>query len=301
MRIDHWRQTAQSKLECAGIESHEAHIELCFLIEASLGLSRSQQMLYPDRLVGPDSLQQLESYLVRRCNREPLAHLLGEWSFWGLDFKVTPHTLIPRSDTEVLVEEVLAFLDSPFYQELESKNHWLCDVGTGTGCIGLALASERPQLNYYLLDICPKALAVAQENLSALLTQQQITAPTQIKLFASDLLGIYQTEQLNPPQIIVSNPPYVKRSVQKALMPEVKDYDPDLALFDEAEDGLDLTRRLVAQAAALLPKHGAIFIEVGFDQTELTKFILEKYGFVQVKMRSDYGGNPRVVSGIKLG
>ena len=301
MRIDHWRQTAQIKLEHAGIESHEAHIELCFLIEACLGLSRSQQMIYPDRLVESTSLQKLENYLIRRCNREPLAHLLGEWSFWGLDFKVTPNTLIPRSDTEVLVEEVLAFLESSFYQNLELKTHWLCDVGTGTGCVGLALASEQPTLNYHLLDICPKALDVAQENLTSLRTQQQITAHTQVELFVSDLLDVYRTDQLKIPQIIVSNPPYVKRSVQETLMPEVKDYDPDLALFDEAEDGLDLTRQLVAQAAVLLPRHGAIFIEVGFDQTELTELILEKYGFAQIKTRSDYGGNPRVVSGIKLG
>lgn len=301
MRIDRWRQEAQQLLENAGIDTYEARLELSFMIEASLGLNRSQQMLYPERIIEVKQLQQLTDYLSRRCNREPLAHLLGEWSFWGLDFKVTPNTLVPRSDTEVLVEEVLSYLDDLNHPDSESGTFYLCDVGTGTGCIGLSLASERPNINYHLLDICPKALEVAQENLSSLRKKSLVTEHTQIEFFDSDLLGVYQSRQLNKPQIIVSNPPYVKRSVQETLMPEVKDFDPALALFDEAEDGLDLTRQLVAQAAELLPVNGALFIEVGFDQTKLTESILKNCGFGQIKIRCDYGGNPRVVSGLRLG
>ena len=299
MRIDQWRNYAQECLEKAGIERSEARLELFILIETCTGLNRSQQMIYPNRELEPNQLKVLKTLLGRRCKREPLAHLLGEWSFWGLEFIVSQDTLIPRADTEVLVEEVLNFLDSAAYQKIASKKHCLCDVGTGTGCIGLALASERPKLNYHLLDISPKALAIAKKNALSLRNNQKIDQNTQILFFESNLLQKYQNQLMMSPNIIVSNPPYVKRAVQETLMPEVKNFDPDLALFDEAEDGLDITRQLIVQASSLLPVNGALFIEVGYDQTILTKHILQEHGFNHVKIRHDYGGNPRVVSAIK--
>ncbi len=298
MKIEQWRSSAFERFKKAGIEVSETRLEITFIIEAVMGLNRSQQMLYPQQGIEPSQLQQLENMVSRRCQREPLAHILGEWSFWGLDFKVSPDTLIPRADTEVLVEEVLTYLETVNIDH-KAQDFWLCDVGTGTGCIALALASEKKDLSYQLLDISEQALLIAQENTRNLYQKHELAKHTQICFAHSDLLSIYDDQQLPRPQVIVSNPPYVKRAIQESLMPEVKFFDPDLALFDEAKDGLDLTRRLIQQATNILPPKGALFIEVGFDQTEKTEQLFKEYLFKQVKTRKDYGGNPRVVSGIK--
>lgn len=308
MKLEQWKKEAQAQLEQAGIEVSEANIEISFLLEHCLQLSRSQLLISGNQKLSQAHLLCLNQFVARRCQREPLAHLLGRWEFWGLPFKVTKETLIPRADTEILVEESLGFLkqilvDTPpvlLNDASASPTHWVCDVGTGTGCIGLSVASEYPQFGYYLCDISKPALSVAQQNYQTLLKQSYLSTQTHFQFHLASLLELfYRHPQSIRPSLIISNPPYIKRDDAHWLMPEVKNYDPKLALFDEAPDGLALTRQLIKQAYELLPLGGALMVEVGYDQTEKTEIAFIETGFVETNIRIDYGGQPRVVKGFK--
>ena len=299
MKLHSWQVNAQRRLESSGIESSEARLELYILIEHQLGLSRSQLLLSSDRILSDIDRDHLDQLIYRRCSREPLAHLIGCWEFWSISFKVTPDTLIPRPDTEVLVEEVLKWFNQSKWSAYDQDQIRLCDIGTGTGCIPIAIASEKPNLAYHLIDYSQAALHVAENNWQRVCEQGILSPKTSVRFTHSDLLEVYQSHPLPKPTIIVSNPPYIKTKDADHLMPEVRFFDPPLALFDEGEDGLSLTRRLIAEAMALLPSQGALFLEVGFDQTKLTQKALIEAGFIKVNIRSDYGGNPRVVKGIK--
>lgn len=293
-RFQDWRDDAKSTLQKEGIEPSEVEVELNAMAQFVLGLTRSQLITRRDALLTNEQLSVLAQMIKRRSQREPLSHILGEWEFWSLPFKVTSDTLTPRADTEVLIEEALKWLS---HTPLNKLGGTVIDVGTGTGCIGLSIASERPDLSYDLIDLCPQALQVAQENANALRAAGMIKSSTHLTFTLSDLLtsSVLHRDLI----MIVSNPPYIRRDVQSTLMPEVKHYEPDLSLFGEDLDGLGTVRRLISQASTLLPKHGALFLEVGFDQTEATADFFRQSNFEYVQMRRDYGGNPRVVWGIK--
>lgn len=299
MKLKNWSTIAKQRLESHGIEQSEARLEVIIIIEELLGLTRAQQLIHTHRVFTQEEVLNLNHVIDRRCHREPLAHILGSTEFWGLNLKVTPDTLIPRADTEVLVEEVLKWIERNTLLIDSETPIWLCDVGTGTGCISIALASEKPQLAYHLIDCSIPALHIAQSNWQTLCEKDVLNSKTLVQFSSSDLLGIYQKSDLVQPSIIVSNPPYIKYSDRQKLMPEVGLFDPAISLFDEGIDGLNLTRRLIRQAMTLLPSQGALFLEVGFDQTQLTQKVLDDVGFINIQIRVDYGGNPRVVIGIK--
>lgn len=295
-----WKKQAESSLIQAGVETSEARLEVRIIVEHTLQLSQSAQVLHRDQPLSGLERSQLEPLINRRQQREPLSHLLGEWEFWGLPIKVSPETLTPRPDTEVLVEEALGWFKSLPTQK--RRNATIIDVGTGSGCIGMALASELSECRYVLLDLSSSALEVAQAGWRSLVESGHLSSNIEVQWVQADLLE----EKIMPlgshgtaPILIVSNPPYIKRIDQSSLMPEVKNFDPPLALFDERTDGLGITERLIAQAAQRLDSGGALFVEVGFDQTSQTESLFIQYGFTLTKIRYDYGGNPRVVWGVK--
>ena len=294
MQLREWLRSAEEALSAAGIDLDDAQIEPRLIAEAVLDISSAQLLLKQRELLSTAELNTLRAMLDRRTQREPLSQVLGQWEFWSLPFVVTADTLTPRPDTEVLIEEVLEWLST---SPLARPGARLIDIGTGTGCIGLSIASERPQLRYELIDLCPKALEVARLNLTKLRALGEISDQTEVHLSCADLF----TDQtsLEPPIAIVSNPPYIRRDVSDTLAPEVVQYEPHIALFGEGEDGLGEVRRIATNAAQQLSAGGGLFLEVGYDQTEQTAELMRRAGLIEVKIRHDYGGQPRVVSGRK--
>ena len=297
-----WKRFAKEKLTQHGIERSEASLEVKLIAERQLGLSAAAQILYHDRALTFDERNGLNDYIDRRCQREPLAHLFGTWEFWGLPIKVSRDTLIPRADTEVLVEEAVQWLKDCSHDRREGA--LVLDIGAGSGCISMAIASEHPECRFSLLDLSEAALEIAKQGWGELVMKRALSEKTVVKFIKSDglnALTVLAQSQLEAeePLLIVTNPPYVKLSAKGSLLPEVSDYDPHLALFDERADGLGTAERFISESFHMLTEGGALFMEVGFDQTEQAQEIFERVGFTQISRRFDYGGNPRVVSGVK--
>lgn len=258
-----------------GIDSARLDAEL--LLAATLNLDRVGLYLQYDRPMAADELADYKALVQRRARREPLQYILGETEFWSLTLAVSPAVLVPRADTEVLVEEAL--------QRLTDAGRVL-DVGTGSGAIAIALASERPQLTVTAIDRSPEALAVAAVNV------ERHRLAGQIALAEGDLAALPD----GPFEMVVSNPPYVPTADWEALMPEVHDYEPRLAL-DGGTDGLDAYRHLARQARHLLVPGGWLLVEVGIDQADAVATLFAEQGLTQVGQRADYAGVPRVVAG----
>jgi len=289
-RLKVWRQAALDRLSAAGIERGELEPELTRLLTELAGLNRVTQVTSPDLSLTEPQLTALEEALQRRERREPLSQILGRWSFWGLELLVGPEVLTPRPDTELLVEEALKWL------ERESAS-WaqpplVVDVCAGTGCVGLAIASERP-CELVMIELCESAFGLLERNSERCLKAGALKAAPQLR--RGDLLSPLKAEER--PQLIVSNPPYISHQELEELMPEVRDFEPRLAL-DGGEDGLELVRALSQQALSQLAPGGALMMEVGWRQTEEVASLLSALGYQEVRVRSDYGGNPRVVIGV---
>ena len=309
-----WSNQAIDRLIESGIEVDEASRSVQFMLEDLAGISRLKQQIDPQLILNTKTLKTLEIALERRESRTPLSHILGEWEFWGLPFIVNTHVLTPRPDTEVLVEEALSWLTiytHIHHQQNAQRPHILftkrdrdegdidpfisvLDVGTGTGCIGLSLAHEKPNLCVTLIDLSTEALSVAEHNLTTLSKRGDIQG--RVSLLESDLLDAVKTSHVD---LIVSNPPYIRECEMSSLMPEVTRHEPHLALIGGGLDGLALVKRLADEAYQRLKEHGALIVEVGWDQTEETAHILRESGFTEIWIRKDYAGHPRVVGGVK--
>lgn len=212
-----------------------------------------------------------------RAARIPLQQILGEASFMGLDFKVNEFTLCPRQDTEILVETVI--------NEVKDTEASVLDLCTGTGCIGISLLLCGGFRHMTLSDISKEALSVAAFNAAKLAPDDSI------EIIESDLFdGIPADRKFD---VIVSNPPYIRDSVIETLMPEVKTFEPRIALSG-GEDGLSVYRRIIEKAPSYAP---LIFFEIGFDQAEDVKELLAGAGYTDIKVIKDYGGNDRVILG----
>ena len=303
LSIETWRRDAQAQLIEVGIEHEEALLEVKVLLEVIGEVSRTRQITDPSQALSADTLARLNRSLNRRVTREPLSHIIEEWEFWGLPFIVNAEVLTPRPDTEVLVEEALKLLPTlPRGASLgrgevnDETPYTMIDVGAGTGCVGLSIASEVPHCAVTLLELSPQALSICQRNTDLL---QSIGAlKGSVRCALSDLLSAWPLKTSDPsPSLIVSNPPYIPRVDLSALMPEVRDYEPHLALIGGGVDGLNLISRLIDEAWACLPSGGALLLEVGYDQTQRVERALERVGFHSVWTRTDYAGNPRVVGG----
>ena len=262
------------KLNNASVPDYESDTRLLF--QYILEADRSFMFMHGDDEVDDKKLSDLFDAVALREKRIPLQHITGYQNFMGLEFKVTKDVLIPRFDTECLVEEAMLVC---------ADGDKVLDVCTGSGCILISLMSYKNDISGYGIDISEKALNVAKENATAM-----GKAPSFI---VSDLFEACTEREFD---IIVSNPPYIRSDVIPTLMPEVKDYDPILAL-DGGDDGLIFYRRIVSESRDFLKKGGYLLVEIGNDQGDDVKALFEESGYLDVKVVKDLCGNDRVVKG----
>ena len=262
-----------------GVESARLDAEL--LLAELLDLNRVGLYLQHDRPLSAAELTAYRALVKRRAAREPLAYILGKCEFWSLPMRVTPAVLVPRGDTEILVEEALARLVA---------TGRVLDIGTGSGAIAIAIAHERPQAQVEAIDVSAEALAVATANAGL----NAVAGRIDFRL--EDLAGLTG----GPYDLIVSNPPYIPEGERAGLMPEVRDHEPALALFAGA-DGLSAYRQLISQTPDRLVAGGWLLLEVGINQSEPVAALLRAAGLDEITVRDDYAGIPRVVCGRKQG
>ncbi|MEZ4601519.1 MAG: peptide chain release factor N(5)-glutamine methyltransferase [Syntrophotaleaceae bacterium] len=265
-------------LKDKGVDNGRLDAEL--MLAEVLKLDRVGLYLNYDRPLDAVELSAYRQMVGRRSRREPLQYILGRTEFWSLPFEVTPAVLIPRPDTEVMVEEALARVPA------EGR---ILDVGTGSGAIAVALAHELPKASLVAIDTSAEALAVAANNAER-----------------NGLAGRIEFQQIDmvrlpdgPFDLIVANPPYIPTDDLAGLMPEVRAYEPSSAL-DGGEDGLDCYRLLAGQAGSRLRPGGWLLVEAGIGQVPMIRELFEKSGLKEVFSRDDYGGIPRVVGGRRI-
>jgi len=258
-----------------GIEESRLDAEL--LLSDALGLDRVGLYLNYDRPLTAAELDLFRKGVSRRAKREPLQYILGRVEFWSLPFVVTPAVLIPRPDTEILVEEAL---------KRANAEAAILDVGTGSGAIAVALAHELPEAAVEGVDISPEALEVASKN------ARRNGVDGRVRFRKADLGSLPE----GPFDLIVSNPPYIPGGELAALMPEVRDFEPRLAL-DGGGDGLDCFRLLARQGPSRLRSGGWLLLETGVGQASAVQELLIEAGLLDVFSRNDYAGIPRVVGG----
>ncbi len=245
----------------------------------ALGINRLQIYLQHDRPLTPAELERLRGLVQRRGRREPLAWIIEEQGFHAIQLQVLPGVLVPRPDTETLVEAALQWMpaDAPMY---------LADVGCGSGAVGLAIASARPLANLYAIDLADAALACTRANVA------QLGLSSRVAVLAGDLLAPIPAHR--PLDWVVSNPPYLRRDEIAGLEPEVSRWEPKLAL-DGGDDGLEVVRRL-AQATWRRGAQG-LLLEIGAGQAGQTAEILHRAGWVDITTWPDLAGIARVVGG----
>ena len=276
--IGHLRRQARDLLKDAGIVN--AVRETDWLLASALGVPSHVLILEGARQVSALRAEQARALFTRRAARAPLQYLLGTQEFRGLDMVVTPDVLIPRPESELLVEEALravAGIAEPV----------MADVGTGSGCIAVAIACECPEATIYALDISASALAVARLN-----TARQ-GMRDRIRFIQADLLGAFGAVESF--DVIVSNPPYIVEQELEALQPEVARYEPRMALA-AGPDGLAFYRRLLREAPSLLKPGGRLIMEMGFGQSEAVIQLARQSGaFDSIERRKDAAGIERVL------
>lgn len=277
----------QEMLKNAGIA--EYGLDAWYLFEHVFGISRAQYFLCAGDMVraSGEKSEKFREMLSRRANREPLQHIVGTQEFMGLEFFVNRHVLIPRQDTETLVETVLA--------DHKEKQISLLDMCTGSGCIAISLAVLGGYEHVEAADISGKALQVAERNAAKLLETQ--TASGQgIRFRSSDLFSAFDPEK-DRFDVIVSNPPYIPSAVIEELEPEVRDFEPRNAL-DGTNDGLFFYRKLAKESGQFLKENGAVYFEIGYDQGEAVSGLLRARGFSDTRVIRDLTGKDRVVCGL---
>jgi release factor glutamine methyltransferase len=248
------------------------------LLLHTLQISRATLLAYPDRELIAEQHAVYRAKIARRSQHEPVQYITGEQEFYGLLLDVTPAVLIPRPETEHLVEAVLAHLPKDIVLQI-------ADIGTGSGAIAIALAVHLPQAEITALDLSSEALAVAAAN------ARKHSVANRVHMIQSDLLSaVNQSGQSF--DSIVSNPPYIPESDRASLHPQVRDHEPAAALF-AGPDGLDLYRRLIPQAYAALKPNGLLALEIGHGQREAIAALLESWQ--EVSFVDDLQQIPRVV------
>lgn len=278
-------ETGVTRLKEAGIR--EAELDARLLLEQVCHTDRNTLLAHPDRPVTEEEIDSYVNYLTEREKRVPLQHIIGYQEFMGLEFYVNQHVLIPRQDTENLVEEVMPHVHDGMK---------ILDLCTGSGCILISLLKYSNDCVGVGTDISKEALEVAAKNGEAILKEKEGKVYEQLRFVESDLFANLPREKFD---LIVSNPPYIKTSVIDTLEPEVVSFEPHLAL-DGGGDGLDFYRRIAKEAGSFLVRGGMLFLEIGYDQGEAAAGLLKEAGFVDIEIRKDYGGLDRVVFGTFL-
>lgn len=267
----------KQRLKAAGKEAWAFEAEL--LMEKAAGLNRTALFLRGEEGLSTEALAAYEGYLSERELGRPTQYILGEWEFMGLPFSVGEGVLIPRGDTEVLVETVLEKQQSEGFMSI-------LDIGTGSGCIPVSLGRYGKFTNILAVDVSAKALTYARKNAE----KNNI----HVDFYESDLFAGVPGEWKGRLEAIVSNPPYIPKKDLDGLMTEVRDHEPMNAL-DGGEDGLDFYRVIVEQAKEWLADGGWLFFEIGYDQGEALLSLLREFGYTESKLKQDLAGLDRVV------
>ena len=263
-------QTGRELLRQQGIA--DADVDAWYLLAHVFELKRADMIMKGDTLADESKSEHYLTLIHQRCEHIPLQHITGSQEFMGLEFYVNEDVLVPRQDTEILVQEVL--------ENCENKS--VLDMCTGSGCIIISLAKLGKLTQAIGADLSTRALTVAEENVR----RHQVA----VELLQSDLFSNVEGSF----DILVSNPPYIPTRDIDELMPEVRDHEPHMAL-DGREDGLDFYREISRSGKRHLNKGGLIFYEIGYNQGEAVKQILELEGFTDVMIKKDLSGLDRVV------
>jgi release factor glutamine methyltransferase len=271
---------ARERFLRAGIPPDQAALDAEVLARHSLGWNRATYLTRRDEPLAPDAATTYEGLVVRRERREPVAYITGSREFWNLEFLVTPAVLIPRPESEFIVEAALARL-------CDKSRAWvIADVGTGSGCLAITLAHELTGACVTGTDISQDALAVARENAA--------------RLGVGDRVALVKCSLLDnapgPFDLIVANPPYVPSSQSPTLSPDVRDYEPPQALYGHGNDGLDEARALLAQAPSRLAPNGVLLMEFGFSQADAIRAAASQVASLEpIEILRDLQGHERTL------
>lgn len=278
--------SARERFIRAGIPPDQAAIDAEVLARHARGWDRATYLTRRDEPLAPDAAASYEALVIRRERREPVAYITGSREFWNLKFLVTPAVLIPRPESEFIIEAALARL-------CDKGRAWvIADVGTGSGCLAIALAHELPAARVTATDISPDALAVARENAKRLGVAGRVT------FVRTSLLD----DAPGPFDLIVANPPYVPSSHSQTLSPDVRDHEPEQALYGHGDDGLDQARALLAQAPSRLTPTGVLLMEFGFSQADAVRDALGQVPTLEpIEILRDLQGHERTLVARKRG
>jgi release factor glutamine methyltransferase len=270
---------ARQRLADAGCDT--PHLDAQVILAHTLGQERTWLFAHHEYELTAEQTETYTALVGRRMRHEPVAYLVGHKEFYGLEFMVDHRVLIPRPETELLVDAVIDHVAMREEQPIS-----IADVGTGSGAIALAVAANCPQAHIVAIDLSADALAVAQQNVARLDERGQVT------LLQGDLLSPLPT----PVDMIVANLPYISSDGYAHLMTDVREYEPQLAL-EAGPEGLDVISRLLSEAPRCLNQYGLIFLEIGYDQGEavlqLARRLLSQAA--TIRLRQDYAGHDRMV------
>ncbi len=251
------------------------------LLAHSLGKQKTFLIAYPEFELSDEQQTRFRAVIERRADREPLQHILGRQEFYGRDFRVSPDVLIPRPETEAIVELAVGFLaDRPEPRFL--------DIGTGSGCIAVSIAAELPAARGVATDISPAALAVAREN------AYKHGVADRLSFIESDLFGPAVEGEFD---LIASNPPYIPLEEFRGLEPEVREFEPRVALTDEG-DGLAIIRKIITTAPHHLKPGGKLLVEIGFGQSESVSAMIDRTIWPEAAFHNDLQDIPRILDAI---
>ena len=267
-------KTGSKLLKEKNISTHILDSEL--LLSKSLNKSREELLINLDQNINKRDLANFNKHLIRRSNKEPIAYLIGEKEFWSKKFFVSKDTLIPRPETELLVEKLVTFF--------KKKKITILDIGTGTGCIIVSLLSELKNSTGIAVDISNKAILVAKENAC------KFKLSDKIKFLNRPFKDLYGKKF----DLIVSNPPYIKRMEIKNLSDDIKKFEPRMAL-DGGNDGLDLIKKVIYKSKDILKIKGMLALEIGNEQIKIVSKILIDNNFRIKHVIRDYKNNVRCV------
>ncbi len=268
---------AIEKLEKVGID--DAKIDAFLLLEAGIGIDKAKYYLDKEKEISKEEEKRFFDMIDRRVNHEPCQYIIGKTNFMGFDINVNKNVLIPRQDTESVVEETLKRIPS---------NAKVLDMCTGSGCIAIALKKLKENIDVYAVDISTDALEVAKKNIDE--------NNCDIKLIQSDLFENIEDDLFF--DVIVSNPPYVTDEEYEKLLPEVKNFEPKLALV-AGKEGLDIYKRLILEAKKHLKDDGMVSLEIGCNQAKDVSDILEENGYHNIEVLKDLPGLDRNVIAYK--
>jgi release factor glutamine methyltransferase len=270
---------AAGRIEATGLPAEDSRRDAALLARAVLGWDQAQWLARRIEPASPEFTAAFGPVVARRAAGEPIAYILGEREFYGRVFRVSPAVLVPRPETELIVDQARAWLSAS-----HRPAPTIVDVGTGSGCLAITLALERADAHLIATDVSPAALAIAADNAA----RHQVAARIDFRL-APLTADLHSAADL-----VVSNPPYVAERDRDSLSADVRDYEPPEALFGGA-DGLDVIRRLAPAARRALRPAGALILEIGQGQWEPVREILRRAGFADPRVEADLAGIPRTV------